>query len=50
MPCESKNAYESEGMALVVIDELITNGVKGSKNLSVYKCNECEMWHLTSNN
>lgn len=49
MSCHKK-AYESEGMALVTIDELIASGVKGSKKLSVYKCDECEMWHLTSNN
>lgn len=48
MSC-NKNAYESEGMALVIIDELIAHNIKGSKNLSVYKCDECEMWHLTSN-
>jgi hypothetical protein len=47
MDC-NKNAYESEGMALAVIDELIASGVEGSKNLSTYKCETCEMWHLTS--
>lgn len=49
MNCHKK-AYESEGMALAVIDELISSGIGGAKNLSVYKCDECEMWHLTSSN
>lgn len=48
MGCNYKKAYESEGMALTVIDELISSGVGGAEKLIVYKCDECEMWHLTS--
>lgn len=44
-----KKAYESEGMALAVIDELIANEVGGAEKLSTYKCDECHYWHLTSN-
>jgi hypothetical protein len=43
-----KKAYESEGMALTVIDELIANDVDGAKDLTTYQCDECHYWHLTS--
>jgi len=43
-----KTSYESEGLALVAIDELINNGVKDANLLSTYKCDVCEYWHLTS--
>jgi len=46
--CKIKKAYESEGMALAIQDSLIKYNIKGAKELTVYKCEECEMWHFTS--
>jgi len=46
----NKRSYESEGIALVIIDELISDKIEGSKSLSPYQCEDCEMWHLTSRN
>jgi len=43
-----KRAFESQGMAEVILEELISSGNKDAKKLTVYKCNECEMWHFTS--
>jgi hypothetical protein len=48
MDC-GKKTYESEGMALAILDEMKSNRIKEAKLLSVYKCEECEMWHFTSN-
>jgi len=49
MECDYKKAYENEGLALCFIDRLIFHEVKGAKLLTVYKCDECEMYHITSN-
>ena len=44
-----KRAFESQGIAEVILEELITSGSKDAKKLTIYKCNKCEMWHFTSN-
>ena len=43
-----KNKYESEGLALAIVDELINSGVGDADSLSSYKCTHCHFWHLTS--
>jgi hypothetical protein len=52
MNCDNcyKKSYESKGMALAVIDELIESDVQGSKLLTTYRCEECQLWFLTSKN
>jgi len=46
--CKGKREYESEGMALVSIDELKAKGIEMADWLNTYQCEYCEMWHLTS--
>jgi hypothetical protein len=48
MDC-GKRAYESQGMAEVILDEMISKGVEDANLLSTYQCEDCEMWHFTSN-
>jgi hypothetical protein len=48
--CKGKREYESEGMALVSIDELKANGNEYAEFLSTYQCEWCKYWHLTSRN
>tara|TARA_R110000851_G_scaffold47424_2_gene115170 strand:- start:17246 stop:17419 length:174 start_codon:yes stop_codon:yes gene_type:complete len=48
--CKGKREYESEGIALVSIDELKANGNEYAEFLSTYQCEWCKYWYLTSRN
>jgi hypothetical protein len=43
--CQSKNRYTTEQEARAVAQDCMA---KGSAKLSVYKCDKCKGWHLTS--
>lgn len=47
--CHGKNCYRSEKEALIVAREQELLDIKGTTNISVYKCQFCGYYHLTSN-
>ena len=45
MSC-NKTEYENEGLALITADYIN----KDSDVVAIYKCTDCQYWHLTSVN
>jgi hypothetical protein len=45
MPCQDKRRYKNEKEALKIADLQMLENM--SLELSIYKCDTCDFWHLT---